>query len=202
MSRKSTKPPKPDLVKRATSNQNETIDTKPDFDGQSVKRAALNRDSSTAANRLKEKYMPEYFDAKREMERLSTNLKQSTLDPTGPKPSQLSKEDRMMTLDMQSLDLVIRPSSFRMSSRSTTVDALGLDFDDDDDDPLIASAGNIGRDTFSPMDDLLDSEYNSKDAKGVVRPAHLSAAQRLTTSDLIDIGTLQIENFAATGTPN
>jgi hypothetical protein len=177
--------PKPDIVKRATSNQNETLDTKPDFDGHSVKRAALNRDSSTAANRLKAKYMPEYFDAKKEMERLSTNLEQSTLESSAPKPSQFSKEDRMMTLDMQSLDLVIKPTSLRVTSRSTTIDALALAFDDDgDEDPLIGT-GKFERGVLSPMDDLLD-DTNTDGA--VIRPVSITAAQRLTTSDLIDIG--------------
>jgi hypothetical protein len=177
--------PKPDIVKRATSNQNETLDTKPDFDGHSVKRAALNRDSSTAANLLKAKYMPEYFDAKKEMERLSTNLEQSTLESSAPKPSQFSKEDRMMTLDMQSLDLVIKPTSLRVTSRSTTIDALALAFDDDgDEDPLIGT-DKFERGVLSPMDDLLD-DTNADST--VIRPVSITAAQRLTTSDLIDIG--------------
>lgn len=181
---KTVRTPKPDLVKRATSNQNETLDTKPDFDGQSVKRAALNRDSSLAANQLKAKYMPGYFDAKTEVELLSTNLEQSTLNSGAPKPLLYAKEDRMMTLDINALDLVIRPSSLRSTSRSTTIDALALDFDDDD--PLIGGSQFDSRNLF-PMNDFFNE---TKDDEGVARPAALSAAQRLTTTDLFDIGTL------------
>lgn len=175
--RKTGPTPKPDLVKRATSNQNETVDTKPDFDGHSVKRAALNRDSSSAANRLKAKYMPEYFDAKTEVELLSSNFKQSTLKTDVPKPTQYSKEDRMMTLDIKSLDLVIKPASLRLSSRSTTIEALALDFDDDD--PFVVDR------SLSSIDDMfLEAKEN-----GVARPPALSAGQRLSTSDMFDIGT-------------
>jgi hypothetical protein len=75
--------PRPNMVKRDTSNQNETYETKP-----SIKRAALNRDNSAATNRLKEQYMPEFynngrFDAEREMRTLSDNLELSTLDTPG-----------------------------------------------------------------------------------------------------------------------
>jgi hypothetical protein len=75
--------PRPNMVKRDTSNQNETYETKP-----SIKRAALNRDNSAATNRLKEEFMPEFynngrFDAEREMRTLSDNLELSTLDTPG-----------------------------------------------------------------------------------------------------------------------
>ena len=90
--------PRPSMVKRDTSNQNETCETKP-----SIKRAALNRDNSAAANRLKEQYMPEFynngrFDSEQEMRTLSDNLEVSTLDtPRGSKglmPRSLKDEDR------------------------------------------------------------------------------------------------------------
>lgn len=179
--RKTAPTPKPDLVKRATSNQNETVETKPDYDGHCVKRAALNRDSSTAANRLKAKYMPEYFDTKKEVDLLSTNLKQSTLDPPGDaKSSQLSKEDRMTTIDIHALDLVVKPLTLRATSRSTTIDALSLDFDDD---PFMGP-GQFDRDSnLSSMEDLFNETKND-----LPRPPALSAGQRLTTRDLIDIG--------------
>jgi hypothetical protein len=184
---------KPDLIKRATSNQNETMDTKPDFDGKCVKRAALNRDSSQAANALKAKYMPGYFDPKVEVERLSSNFEQSTLEPTlPPKPAQFTNQDRMMTLDMAALDLVIKPTMLRMTSRSTTIEALNLDFDDDDNnidfgksDPFALSSPamtEFDRD-LSAMEDIFN------ESRVLSRPNALRASQRLTTSDLIDIGT-------------
>jgi hypothetical protein len=90
--------PRPNMVKRDTSNQNETHETKP-----SIKRAALNRDNSAATNRLKEQYMPEFynngrFDSEREMRTLSDNLEVSTLNTprgrAGLMPRPLKDEDR------------------------------------------------------------------------------------------------------------
>ena len=86
--------PRPDIVKRDTSHQNENYETKP-----SIKRAALNRDNSLASNRLKEQYMPEFyngrFDTDREMKMLSDNFEQSTLNSAlKPKPKALSSEER------------------------------------------------------------------------------------------------------------
>ena len=181
---------KPDLIKRATSNQNETMDSKPDYDGKCVKRAALNRDSSLAANALKAKYMPGYFDPKTEVERLSSNLEQSTLDPTlPPKPAHFTNQDRMMTLDMAALDLVIKPTMLRLTSRSTTIEALNIDFDDDymdfnKSDPFALSSPAItefDRD-LSAMEDIFN------ESRVLSRPNALRASQRMTTSDMIDIG--------------
>lgn len=96
--------PRPCMVKRATSNQNETFETKKDLVGPSVKRAALNRDNSLASNRLKEKYVPGYprvketFDPDKEMNLLSNNLEQSTLcSPiiSQPKPKPLGPDERI-----------------------------------------------------------------------------------------------------------
>ena len=75
-----------------TSNQNETVETKPDLCGPSVKRAALNRDQSATANRLKAAHLPEYynkngkFDTEHEMNVLTDNLEQSTLNNSVEKP--------------------------------------------------------------------------------------------------------------------
>jgi hypothetical protein len=91
--------PKPHIVKRDTSNQNENYETKP-----SIKRAALNRDNSLASNRLKEQYMPEFyngkFDTDREMRMLSDNLEETNLrspdgEPLRPKPKSLMGGDRL-----------------------------------------------------------------------------------------------------------
>jgi hypothetical protein len=91
--------PRPNMVKRDTSNQNETYETKP-----SIKRAALNRDNSAATNRLKEQYMPEFynngkFDTEQEMRTLSDNLELSTLDTPGGRaglrPRRLKDEERV-----------------------------------------------------------------------------------------------------------
>jgi hypothetical protein len=87
--------PRPHIVKRDTSNQNESYETKP-----MVKKANLNRDNSIVSKHLKEKYMPEYyngkFDTEQEMRILSDNLEQSNLGMgmARPKPQPLSAEVR------------------------------------------------------------------------------------------------------------
>lgn len=95
--------PRPEIVKRMTSNQNENLETKPDLKGPSVKRAALNRDNSLASNRLKAEHLPEYynrngqFDAENEVSQLTDNLEQSTLDAHDPQEQAApSWEERKM----------------------------------------------------------------------------------------------------------
>ena len=92
--------PRPHIAKRMTSNQNETAETKPDLCGPSVKRAALNRDQSAVSNRLKAAHLPEYynkngkFDSEREMNLLTDNLEQSTLDNRKPEQVSLGSTER------------------------------------------------------------------------------------------------------------
>lgn len=179
---KSQNTPKPDIVKRMTSNQNETNETKHDlgYDGRSVRRAVLGREGSVASNRLKEKYLPEYFDTKKEVDMLSTNFQQSTLESctnkSAPRPSHFRKDDRMTTLDMSALDLVVKPIALGTCSRSTTIEALSLDLDD--------SFGEESRQV-----DWLNVSMNASVSKvpSVPKPPTLSLQARLTTSDLIDI---------------
>jgi hypothetical protein len=91
--------PRPDVVKRMTSNQNEDVETKRDLtgDGRSIKRAALNRDNSMASNRLKEKFAPgaikKPMALDHEMRMLSASMEQSSLD-TKPKPLGLDERSR------------------------------------------------------------------------------------------------------------
>ena len=94
--------PRPEIVKRMTSNQNETFETKKDLVGpdRSVKRAALNRDSSLASNRLKAAQFPEYynqngrFDPVQEMHTLTNNMEQSTLEADKPQTNSFGQEGR------------------------------------------------------------------------------------------------------------
>ena len=92
---------RPHTVKRATSNQNENVETKPDLKGPSVKRAALNRDNSLASNRLKAAYlnMPmnkEIFDSDKELRSLSGTLRQASLACADKsRPKLLSDGDRL-----------------------------------------------------------------------------------------------------------
>jgi hypothetical protein len=161
--------PKPDIVKRATSNQNETMETKPDLVGPSVKRCALNRDNSMASNRLKEQYIPGYFD--KEVHMLSANLKDSNIGNDIPKPDPL-KTERMSTID--TLDLMVQKVPFTSSSRSNTIDALNLDYDDDD--PYYK---NLQAMDNSGMEDVFADLRQE-----LPRPSTLTKAQRLTTTEV------------------
>jgi hypothetical protein len=88
------------MIKRMTSNQNETVDTKRDLVGPSIKRAALNRDQSAAANRLKAASLPEYynkdggFDPVNDINALTDDFEQSTLDGGAPEMSPMISNDR------------------------------------------------------------------------------------------------------------
>jgi hypothetical protein len=91
--------PRPDMVKRMTSNQNEDFETKPDFtgEGRSIKRAALNRDNSMVSNRLKAEYAPgalkRPIPLDKDMRMLSASMEQSSLG--GARPKSLSTEERI-----------------------------------------------------------------------------------------------------------
>jgi hypothetical protein len=85
--------PRPQIVKRDTSHQNETVETK-----HKVKRAAFNRDNSLASNTLKQQYMPEYFS---DVKKLSDSFGKSTLDSAirkeqaTTKPNALNETNRV-----------------------------------------------------------------------------------------------------------
>jgi hypothetical protein len=170
--------PKPDIVKRATSHQNETPETRPDLQGPSVKKAALNRDNSTTANRLKEKYLPDYhkkehFD--QEIFQLSSNLEQSTLigdEATDiVKPKSLLEENRTSTIDQIAMDLMAKPDAWSASNRLSTLDALELDLEEDALIPL--------DDDYGVLDDLKKVT--------VSRPPAVTFDDRLTTTDIMDL---------------
>jgi len=169
--------PKPDMVKRMTSNQNETLETKRDLVGPSVKRAALNRDNSMASNRLKEQYLPAYrkgsFNTEHEMRQLSSNMEQSSL---AHRPKPLSSEERMTTIDLFAMDLMVKPRSLTGTSRSSTIEALDLDLEDDPVlRPFPVERSTTMEDVFADLKERLP------------RPSALSATDRLTTTDFLAI---------------
>lgn len=173
-----------------TSNQNETDETKRDLVGPSVKRAALNRDNSLASNRLKEKYLPAYkkgpFNSDQEISRLRDNLEQSTLASAAPKPQLLTQEERMSTMgsiDLFAMDLMVRPSPISGSNRSSTIEALDLDLEDD---PILKPA-HLARNS--------SMELTFADLKGLPRPSALSGGDRLTTKDFLAIVNEPIPDF-------
>jgi hypothetical protein len=182
---------RPDLVKRATSNQNETVETKRSLVGPSVKR-------------LKEQYVPGYrkgagFNAEQAMTQLTENMELSTLDATSSAsagddggresptnyydsqstrrhPPPLARNERMSTLDHIAMDLMVRPVALSTSARSSTIEALALDLEDDPwvrPEPI--QRGRTMEEVFSDL------------REGVPRPSSLKVNDRLTTSELLDI---------------
>jgi hypothetical protein len=193
--------PKPHMVKRMTSNHNETIETKPDLIGPSVKRCALNRDNSRASNRLKELSFPDQFkngkfDTAKEMSELSQDMDRSSLtsvthgcetpfdldtpriiDEGGgglpPKPSRVTEINRMSTIDEISMDLMIRPVTLSASSRSTTIEALSLEFDD----------GPPWKPSRLERTSTMESVFSDL-RENLLKPPTLGLTDRLTTKDL------------------
>jgi hypothetical protein len=172
---------RPNIVKRATSNQNETLETKPDLRGPSVKRAALNRDNSLVSNRLKAQYMnttlkeTDTFDSDKEVRNLSGNLEQTSLEVSEPtirtRPKPLSATERVSTIDKIAMELMVKPEPLSNRSRSSTIEALALDFDDD----------QIMRPDLDRMSSL-NSVFSN-----LAKPAALAADGRVTTMDLLDM---------------
>eukprot|EP00934_Nitzschia_sp_Nitz4_P006310 Nitzschia sp. Nitz4//scaffold17_size182527//137924//140248//NITZ4_001875-RA/size182527-snap-gene-0.283-mRNA-1//1//CDS//3329539403//6300//frame0 len=174
--------PRPQMVKRDTSHQNEQPQ---------VKRAALNRDNSLASNRLKQEYMPQAypqkFDEDQEMRSLSSNLEQSRLaDSNGsgngnssttasasdrPKPKPLDETSRVSTLDAITMDLMARPVPILKSDRVSTIDALDLDLEGDS---LINNADG-------------DKDAHPPEVKELPRPKSLESDDRLSTKDFMNL---------------
>ena len=174
-SRSPSKLARPHMVKRATSNQNETVETKPDLRGPSVKRAALNRDNSLVSNRLKAEYLNkmEAFDSDKEVQNLSGTLAEATLEvsttvATKTRPKPLAASERMSTIDKIAMDLFTQPEPLGLRSRSSTIEALALDFDDD----------QILRPDLDRASSINSSGLFSRDP--LARPAALTFEGRIT----------------------
>jgi hypothetical protein len=166
--------PRPHIVKRDTSNQNETYETKP-----SIKRAALNRDQSATSNRLKQEYMPDYLN--REMQTLQENTEQIRLSPgisarDPARPKLLGQDGRITTMDAIATELLAKPAPFFADGRVSTIDVLDLDLD--------ASDSVIKIDDFDKTDRI---RRNS-----LPRPSALGLDNRLTTQECLDIMTSPI----------
>jgi hypothetical protein len=185
---------RPDMIKRATSNQNETVETKPDLKGPSVKRAALNRDSSAAANRLKEQYVPGFkkqtFNADREVRALSQNLEQSW---PGLRPEPFFESERMSSIDTIAMELIVKPVVFSETTRSSTIEALNLDLDDSvslaqtNAKPKPVARSRTMEEVFNDLKDGILKEF-------VPKPSTISGNDRLTTSDYLTIITEPIDD--------
>jgi hypothetical protein len=162
--------PRPDMVKRMTSNQNEDESNKRGLAGGSVKRAALNRDSSAAANALKARYIPEVLQrpgviknrevSVQEMDSLQDSLEQSNLGVDKTRPRALTVEERMSTIDQITNDLMAKPLSLRSGHRTSTIEALALDLDIDTDSGDKPISRRLSRPpTLRTEDRLSTAEY-------------------------------------------
>jgi hypothetical protein len=179
---------RPDLVKRATSNQNETVDTKPGLMGPSVKRAALNRDSSAAANRLKElcgfskPVMNRPFNIDREMRQLSYTMEKSSLDTSYnyARPAPISGEQRTTTQDAIDMDLMAKPVSLGDADRSSTLEALNIDFEDNTDAVIRPGLAERSRTIDRTFDDREEDD-------AVPKPNVITARNRLSTNECYEI---------------
>jgi hypothetical protein len=174
--------PRPTIVKRDTSNQNESYETKT-----SIKRAALNRDQSATSNRLKQEYMPDYyntqFDTEREMQTLQETTEQIRLSPgprprqavEAPKPHSLGQEDRVTTMDVITRELLSKPTPLLEEHRMSTLGSLDLDLD--------------GADAILKTEDLMD-EPNRRAGSSVSslpKPAYIGPESRLTTQEFFEL---------------
>ncbi len=98
---------RPEVVKRVTSNWNESDETKPSR----VKKAALNRDHSAVANRLKMQHIPECFNLRMENLRLS-NSESRTVETVphvmvpSDRPPPINTSDRLNTHDILESELL------------------------------------------------------------------------------------------------
>lgn len=161
------------MVKRDTSNQNESYETKPSR----IKKAALNRDQSATSNRLKQQYIPEVFNRdmqslheKTEKIRLSNSPVPGANPP--PKPNILDLSARQTTveaLESAMNDFLFKegppqPAPLSAQDRKNTMDELGYDL--------------IGETSTTPK---------PPQAPTLSKPAKLTAADRLTTTEFNEI---------------
>jgi len=178
--------PRPTMVKRDTSNQNENYETKPS----QIKRAALNRDQSATSNRLKKEFMPDYFDKhNNDMQTLQEDTEQirlsqgpnSSLQPLEKrKPQSLNQEGRVSTMDAIMNDLLAKPYPLLQGDRVSTIDALVGLHDEVQDNPIINLDGDDARDRVG--------NCNQKTSpRSIPKPGALTQANRLTTTELFQL---------------
>jgi hypothetical protein len=136
------------------------------------------------------------FDTAKEMSELSQDMDRSSLtsvthgcetpfdldtpriiDEGGgglpPKPSRVTEINRMSTIDEISMDLMIRPVTLSASSRSTTIEALSLEFDD----------GPPWKPSRLERTSTMESVFSDL-RENLLKPPTLGLTDRLTTKDL------------------
>ena len=166
--------PRPGMVKRDTSNQNESYETKPSR----IKKAALNRDQSATSNRLKQQYIPEVFNQdmqsiheKTQQIRLSNSpvTEQSSNASKPPKPQSLDLGARQSTVEAMEqamTDFLFtqappKPTPLSQGDRKNTMDELGFDLIGESDSSKPPPTHSLSRPPKLTADDRLSTtEFN------------------------------------------
>jgi len=171
--------PRPAMVKRDTSNQNESYETKPSR----IKKAALNRDQSATSNRLKQQYVPELFN--KDMQSLhekTGNIRLSSPVPDRshalPKPPAVDFGGRQTTeeaLTRYFLDEPPpQPAPLKKGDRQNTMDELGYDLLGESDSLTLESTAT-------------DYEKLPPMTRSLAKPRKLTPNDRLTTTEFMTI---------------
>lgn len=164
---------RPGMIKRDTSNQCESYETKPSR----IKKAALSRDQSATSNRLKQQYMPEVFNRdmqslheKTEQIRLSNSPvpDQSSSVPKPPKPQQLDLGARQTTVEAMEqamTDFLFtqgppQPTALTQGDRRNTMDELGYDLIGESDPPKPPTQSLSKPTKLTAKDRLTTTEFN------------------------------------------
>lgn len=168
------------------------METKPDLalGTGAVKRAALNRDSSNAANRLKELCFPDQFkngkfDANREVQEMTVDMSRSSLNngapPAPAQPERVSTLDLLPTIqgsiseDSTTILAKKQPPAVKpaaLNERTTTMDAIATALDGDDEEYTALSLGERVE-SVGPID--------------LPRPEAWDLNDRITTTDLMEM---------------
>ena len=171
--------PRPATVKRDTSNQNESYETKPSR----IKKAALNRDQSATSNRLKQQYVPELFNEDmRSLHEKTGNIRLSSPVPDRshalPKPPAVDLGGRQTTeeaLTRYFLDEPPpQPAPLKQGDRQNTMDELGYDLLGESDSLTLESTAT-------------DYEKLPPVSRSLAKPQKLTPDDRLTTTEFMTI---------------
>lgn len=189
--------PRPNAVKRATSNQNESQETKKDL--KMVRRAPLMRDHSLAANYLDSAsglsdsldISKDVFDSNSEMKKLENSMERSRLledsrDEDAAKVKEgvrrskpMEAVDPMSSIDAIALDMA-KPGALSDEQRSETLDAFAFELEGD---PIVKPEGFATDGRKSTMEAIADD----LDQHPIAKPSSLDASGRLNTMDAITV---------------
>ena len=172
--------PRPGMVKRDTSHQNESYETKPSR----IKKAALNRDQSATSNRLKQQYIPEALNPEVQEslhERAERQLRlhspvpdaMNVAPPLIPQDSGAPQATNGGRSEEPTARSMPQPAPLNQSDRKNTMDALGFNDLIDSESERIKS------------DETNYSDLPPLPALG--KPPKLTESDRLSTSEFLDI---------------